>query len=310
MKFIKSLKLLILLFLKPKTFASRSTITFKKWFHNINCLVFSKEYKTRRNVVESLNNTLGIPEISEGKGYAKINTIDKELINEVIQESHRLIKENLSKNTSENSAYRHLVTIPIRGALTPDNVFMKFALDQSLLKTIGKYIGMLPVIENIMIWYSPNEKDIEGSSQYYHLDGQDVRTMQVFIFLDDIDKDCGPFTFVDASASEKIANFTKYKKSGDIKRFDDEMVENMIQPNESHVLTGKKGEVYICDTDRCFHYGSRMAKKPRQMIVFQYYSPFAFTVPWKWWEGLPYAKMSNLQKFNKIERMVLGAKEN
>ena len=44
------------------------------------------------------------------------------------------------------------------------------------------------------------------------------------------------------------------------------------------VLDGPRGTAHFVDTSRCFHFGSRVqaGAPPRQLVVFQYLTPYAF----------------------------------
>jgi L-alanine-DL-glutamate epimerase-like enolase superfamily enzyme len=62
------------------------------------------------------------------------------------------------------------------------------------------------------------------------------------------------------------------------------------------------------DTDRCFHFGSRKANKPRLILSMQFVTPFSFTLPRQWWKKLPYAELARSGDFDPVERAVLGAR--
>ena len=47
-------------------------------------------------------------------------------------------------------------------------------------------------------------------------------------------------------------------------------------------MTGKSGDLLLCDTSSCFHFGSRLGNKPRIILAFQYLTPFGFTIDWNW----------------------------
>ena len=49
-------------------------------------------------------------------------------------------------------------------------------------------------------------------------------------------------------------------------------------------MTGKSGDLVLCDTSSCFHYGSRLGNnpKPRLILAFQYVTPFSFSMDWNW----------------------------
>lgn len=300
------IKDLIRLFLRPKQFASGRTIQTRLWFHLAFRLPFYRQYLLRKRLVDELKPQSEMVPIDEDAGCRKIEDMDPELTNRVVAAARVELKKYDLKQLHSQSANKYLVSIPIKENLNKDNPFLRFALHPPLLKVLGSYFGMLPVIENIMIWYSPNQENFEGSSQLYHLDGQDVRTVQLFVFIEDIDAESGPFTGVEAKESERLATLTNYRKSGYTKRMDDQTVHQNVSPSKIHEFVGPIGSIYLMDTDRCFHYGSRKANKPRFILVFQYFTPFAFSVPFRWWKSLPFAKLRTSDQFSRIEKLVLG----
>ena len=75
---------------------------------------------------------------------------------------------------------------------------------------------------------------------------------------------------------------------------------------DENIITGKPGDLLLCDTSSCFHFGSRLAIKPRLILAFQFMTPFSFSVDWNWKNSdrLPYKNL----KFdnNSLIRKVLG----
>ena len=294
--------------LRPKKYAASGTIHIKNLYHRIFRFIFSGEV-SRREKLEAELPTSAPFQISEQKGFAQVTGLDENLKQEVILEAKRILKEKLTPDTLAKWKNHPFVLLYINDKLDSKNVFLRYALQKPLLKALRNYLGILPVIESISVWYSPNQTNFAGSSQLYHLDGQDVKTLQLFVYLEDVNTDNGPLVVVDAEPSEKLANEIGYRKNKILRRIDDDLVKTRTNPENIMTLTGKAGESYIVDTDRCLHYGSRKANKPRYVVVFQYYTPFAFVLPFKWWTQLPYARLSTLGEFSALERAVLGAKE-
>jgi hypothetical protein len=64
----------------------------------------------------------------------------------------------------------------------------------------------------------------------------------------------------------------------------------------------------IFDADRCFHYGSRSATRPRFVLAIQYCTPFALVFPRDWTQALPLSRLATAPGLGRIERLVLGAR--
>jgi hypothetical protein len=292
-------------FLRPKRFAAERTIDTRLKFHKLFRLIAKSEVGLRTRMLADLKPKRTLTPIDDQKGFLKLEDLDPEIKNAALQSAQNIFRDLNWKELREKSVKKYLVTEPFSSA-DRNHPLMKFALDPSMLKLVGDYVGMLPVLENILLWYSPNDQTEEASSQNYHLDGQDVRTVQILMALEDIDEDSGPFVFVEAQASERVARETGYQKAGYARRMQDETLESRIDRREIHKCLGVAGTTYLCDSDRCFHYGSREAKKPRAILAFQYYTPIAFSIPWRFWEALPLAKVAANGNFTELEKTVLG----
>lgn len=303
---MNSFKYFLKFFLKPKAFFQHQSIKGKKLYHQIMKVIFFGEYSSRKKFLDNMGQSnLGV--LSKELGYAKLNFSDSSVVN-AKNRGQELIKEIDFKKLKETSEKKYLIATQL-DILDPKNTALReFAMNKDLVKLVGDYIGFTPVLENVMMWYSPNEKNEGTSSQYYHLDAQDLNTMQVFLYLTDVDEQSGPLTLIKARWSTEIINQLNYKKNSKFKRIDDEMVFS-IAPQDAEVkLLGNAGSAFIADTDTCLHYGSREGTKERYLIVFQYYSPFAFPLPYKWRTGLPFYKkaIAKQKELTEIERFLLG----
>jgi hypothetical protein len=131
--------------------------------------------------------------------------------------------------------------------------------------------------------YSPNHRQVAGTSQYYHLDGQDIRSLQVFIFLDEVTPDHGPLTLLPADCSSRAVKSLKYRKQGSMKRVSDADVAQFVDlESRRREITAAAGTVLVFDGDRCLHFGSRKGIHPRRVLHLFYMTAFGFTLPETW----------------------------
>ena len=298
------LRSLFRLIINPRGFASNQTLDTRNRAHRLYQSIRPAERRIRQELLPSTPR--GIAPIPEHAGFRRIDDLDPKLVREVVAAGRKL-RDSLDLTGLVRQAPRKfLITYPL-GPKDENDPFLRFALHPPIVRMVADYIGMLPVIENMYLWYSPNEANQAGSSQYFHLDAQDVRTVQIFVYLHDVEPDCGPFVLIEAGASGRLARAIGYRKAGNLKRISDEIVAQHVRPEEIHTLTGPAGSVFVCDSDRCFHYGSRAASKPRFLLAFQYYSPYAFALPWRYWKQLPLSPLAARQAFSPVEQLVLGA---
>ena len=96
------------------------------------------------------------------------------------------------------------------------------------------------------------------------------------------------------------------------KRVSDKIIRDLKKNTNinENILTGKSGDLLLCDTSSCFHYGSRLGSnpKPRFILAFQYITPFSFSMDWNWINSdlIPFKK-SKIES-NALVEKVLGAR--
>ncbi len=156
-----------------------------------------------------------------------------------------------------------------------------------------RYFGCPPLIAGMELFWSPsNETAVR--SQKYHFDAEDYRQIKVFVHIDDVTPDCGPFTFVGARRSEEVCAGTGYV-GGRGARLDDDAVEAALAPQDVVVVTAPAGHGVMCDTSRCLHYGSRGNRKDRLVFMCQFIDYFAPKLqPIDWEPVLPALRKQGL----------------
>ena len=162
---------------------------------------------------------------------------------------------------------------------------LKFVTNKYLIEIVSRYLKCVPILTNLSIWYSPNNKSFEDSSQKYHLDHEDYKQVKGFLFIDDVDLDTGPLTVINELQSSNIQKLINYDMTKSNKRVDDETIKSLKKKNiiiNENIMTGKSGDLLLCDTSSCFHFGSRLGEKPRTILAFQFITPFGFAMDWDW----------------------------
>jgi hypothetical protein len=190
-------------------------------------------------------------------------------------------------------------------ALGLESPFMRFALSESIVAPVAAYLGIVPVLHLVDLWYSFHGADEPKSSQRWHLDSGDTTQVKVWIHCSDVGPESGPLTVIDASTSEELAERIDYD-FGEGHRVDDKEVEDFagaaITP-----LEGPAGTMHFVDTSRCFHMGSRVAEggTPRRVFVAQYLTPYAFRFKGSHTERARYRDLAAGAR-DELERLVLG----
>ena len=193
--------------------------------------------------------------------------------------------------------------------LTLDSPFMKFALRPDIVGAISAYLGVVPVLVRIDLWYSVHEPDL-NRTHFYHCDWTAISQMKIFVNCTDVGPDDGPLMMVEAAKSREIRRVLKYDydRQGNKYYVSDEQMADCGALEHEHRFAGPAGTVYVTDTSRCFHCGSRIAEGagPRLVALFQYLRPSAFRLPLRFHTAAPFRKMAREDQVL-WQRMVLGA---
>jgi hypothetical protein len=158
-----------------------------------------------------------------------------------------------------------------------DSPYMRFALGEDVVGPIADYLGLVPVLSEIDIWYSIHGPKSLRSSQLWHLDHADITQVKVWLHLGDIGPSSGPLTALDASSSDALADRIDYDLDTGY-RVDDARVDEFVEGTKPVQFEGPTGTVDFIDTSRCFHFGSRLEPDapPRRIFYAHYLTPYAF----------------------------------
>ncbi len=146
---------------------------------------------------------------------------------------------------------------------------MDFAVNKDLIKIASCYLKTIPVLYSVQLWHGgPNQA--RAGSPCFHLDGLDTSCVRIYVYLNDISEDNGPFCIIPKDLSKEVIKKTGYS-SGVIP---DQDLYDLVGRDSLIEATGAKGAMVAGDTTQCFHYGSRIQKGERLVIIFTYASYF------------------------------------
>ena len=103
----------------------------------------------------------------------------------------------------------------------------QFVTDKYLVEIVSRYLNCIPILSSLSLWYSPNNKFIENSSQEYHLDHEDYRQVKGFLFINEVDFNTGPLNVINVTQSNKIQKLINYKMIKSSKRINDKIIEDL-----------------------------------------------------------------------------------
>jgi hypothetical protein len=126
--------------------------------------------------------------------------------------------------------------------------FVDAALHPLVLSTVTAAMGLVPHLECIEVYVSRPSSDALSISQPWHRDVNDKATIKLFVYLNDVDDDTGPFTFIPADCSERVPrNLAHYMSHAQISGF--------VSGSDWRRTLG--GTAFLIDTSRCLDFGSR-----------------------------------------------------
>lgn len=176
------------------------------------------------------------------------------------------------KSLKENGSGRHVFTLQN----VPQNVRMgdyelgdilhcphivKLANSPALLALATEYIGCKPTLSAIGLrWSFPVEAEGEGL-QAFHRDSDDWRFLKVFVYLTDVDEECGPHVYVKGTHQARAPLR--------LRPYSDTEVRKAYGTDRCVAVTGPAGFAFAADTYG-IHKGAVPVKRPRLLLQLQY----------------------------------------
>jgi hypothetical protein len=142
---------------------------------------------------------------------------------------------------------------------------LQFALHDQFLRATADYLGQVPRLYHLRVWWSPPSESLDGSRQF-HYDHRDRRQVKIFVNLDAVDEAAGPLHFLGADDCARFDAQVGYRHG----RIRDEEVYGVCPREHLRDSCGEAGTGVIVDTARCLHYGSRLNTRDRLMLAISY----------------------------------------
>lgn len=152
--------------------------------------------------------------------------------------------------------------------LTLESPFIKLALHPEIIECVSEYLGQVPRLNTIEVWYSrytPNPL----SSTLFHTDAEYSKQAKLFIYGNDvINQDNGPFNLYDAKDSKRAMKHFKYRSNSSI---DSAELKNLLKEENLISIQGKKGTAFIVDTSNTLHSGSLIKDNTNHRITIMFH---------------------------------------
>ncbi|MBX7146167.1 MAG: hypothetical protein K1X44_02530 [Alphaproteobacteria bacterium] len=207
------------------------------------------------------------------EGYKTFKENDIPGIANIIHLCQKITENKLTNNKNPKIYQRNVgkdFLLPILGGKEfldyPD--LIQFIVSNDILNPVVNYLGTVPIFAGANIFWSPANQTAT-SSQLFHLDTEDYTQIKVFINICDVSEENGPFAFLPANLSQKFLKKINYSEY-DSRRFQDDEIFSHIDSQNVIKLIGKAGSGAFVDTAQCLHYGSRLNKYDRIILMLQY----------------------------------------
>ncbi len=153
---------------------------------------------------------------------------------------------------------------------------LKIGLKDEFLYIASLYLGIYPFLGRFYAWYDFPINENAVSSQCWHRDSDDRKFLKIFIYLNEVKNDNGPFCFIKNTHFKNNKNFSNEseKKTTKYSKFNiltDKDVKIKFAPEEVKECFGNFGTTIFADTSG-FHKGKSLENKKRIMLVFEYFS--------------------------------------
>ena len=173
----------------------------------------------------------------------------------------------VSADPAERKEYRVYL---LSQKLALDDLCMRLALDTRLLGLVSRYLGMRAYLREVMVWWDRPTASPAKETQLWHRDYDDLINLKVFVYLNDVALDAGPFSFL-AGTHPFGSHRALIPEADPNRRMTDEEIGRFIPATDARVCLGAAGTVVICDT--CgYHRGVKPTLNDRLMLALQYTS--------------------------------------
>ena len=146
------------------------------------------------------------------------------------------------------------------GKLSTDNPFAAFALQPAVLSILSRAYGELPHLDYVLLTLSRDNGKELSFSQLWHRDHDDTRVIKLFVYLTEVaSSQDGPLTFIPGPASDRFG-FSLHSQTPDA------VVGSRVSVDEVQSLIRPKLSVFMVETSRCLHMGSRLSPGHERLL--------------------------------------------
>jgi len=232
--------------------------------------------------------------VSVEKGYGEIKSGTLPHLEPVTRLVKTLRDERSGKPEYRGERFRETILIPTDLQHYPE--LREFVCSNTLIQIASDYFGTVPVLRTVQGWWSINNEYLE-SSQLFHVDSNDRRTLKFLINIEDVTELDGPFTFIPANISEQILT----NIANPNQRITDEEIFTHGRAEDVIHAVGPAGTCFIVDGARCLHFGARTRGGSRLLLLVEFHNFFCPKAA-----NIPLAPSENWFPDDKLRKLILG----
>lgn len=159
--------------------------------------------------------------------------------------------------------------------LHADSIYVRFALQPGIQKIVSAYFGHVPYLADVQVLKSHGtDRDTWEESQLWHRDYGDSKTIKLWVYLTDVEKqESGPFTYLPVAPSARVPNtFIPGRVS-------DEAMAATGLADQAIAVYGPRLKCFYIDTALCYHLGSRLKQGQVRVAYIATYLSHASLYP-------------------------------
>ena len=216
----------------------------------------SNSLKTNKNSIELFDKGISVvePEIVKKK-INNIELLSQEIDNLDISE----IKKDLISNYKGRKEYK----LSLKNYID-ENLVNEILNSNFLVEIIKQYFNTDPILNYYDIWMDIPTNQEEKLTQLYHRDYDNKFLVKIFIYLNDVTIDHGPFCYVETSHKDPWNLYKGKNRLNDVEK------NYLYDSKYSKALTGKKFTLVLADTNG-LHKGLK-PKNERLLLTAMYIS--------------------------------------